>query len=113
MLPCAWMTSDGGIRAVRRCSSITKRSGILGFQHSAVVPRALLPSTIRSTLYSGTPARSVMLAFWKSRSFAFRARSFTGVFLNTWFEKRARAAVGLAPVPEVSQTPPNNSERLK
>jgi len=36
---------------------------------------------------------------------------FTGVFLNTWFEKRARDAVGLAPVPEVSQTPPNNSER--
>ena len=36
---------------------------------------------------------------------------FTGVFLNTWFEKRARDAVGLAPVPEVSQTPSNNSER--
>ena len=44
---------------------------------------------------------------------------FTGVFLNAWFEKRARAAAllsagtapGIAPAPEVSQTPTNNNER--
>ena len=36
---------------------------------------------------------------------------FVGVFLNAWFEKRAREATNLAPVAEVSHTPPNNSER--
>ncbi|MEE2995578.1 MAG: DMT family transporter [Pseudomonadota bacterium] len=36
---------------------------------------------------------------------------FSGVFLNTWFEKRARDSSGLAQVQEVSQTPPNSNER--